>query len=170
MVKKEGVGSFSLGMSAGVSLVLVRVRVRVLALALVLVLVVVLAPVLVLVCDGCFAQTNQPRKTQQIPRVMCGSIAQLTTYEAIKRALGGGDDDYAIQTVASVISSAVSTTCFCPFDVCTCIMHTPCMCGCVLDGTRVLQACPVEWFPFPCSPVLLFCFSREGYLEQADGR
>ena len=100
----------------------------------------------------------------------------MTTYEAVKRALGGGDDDYAIQTVASVISSAVSTTCFCPFDVRpqmalpdpppsiqratndykkNCIMHTPCMCGCVLDGTRVLQAYPVEWFPFSlfsCSP------------------
>jgi len=72
MVKKEGVGSFGLGMSAGV------------------------------------------------PRVMCGSIAQLTTYEAIKRFLSNGantDENYAVQTVASIISSAVSTTCFCPFDV-----------------------------------------------------
>jgi len=55
-----------------------------------------------------------------IPRVMCGSIAQLTTYESIKRLLSGGentDENWQVQTVASVISSAVSTTCFCPFDV-----------------------------------------------------
>ena len=54
-----------------------------------------------------------------VPRVVVGSIAQLTTYDAAKRFISGEDatDDWRVQMAASVTSSSVSVTCFCPFDV-----------------------------------------------------
>lgn len=57
----------------------------------------------------------------EVPRVVVGSAAQLTSYDATKRVLGGaaGDSstDWRVHLAGSVVSSLVSVTCFCPLDV-----------------------------------------------------
>jgi solute carrier family 25 protein 34/35 len=61
-----------------------------------------------------------------IPRVMVGSSSQLATYDYVKRALANvamvapgpnGEGGWRVHGLASLVASAVSTTCFCPFDV-----------------------------------------------------
>ena len=73
------------------------------------------------------------------PRVMAGSASQLTSYELMKtwtvglseRAPQGSllagltTHSWEVHVAASVISSAVSTTCFCPFDVISSRLYMP---------------------------------------------